>query len=189
MSNYGTMSLASSNDAIITGTVFNDLVLYHKNPSNHVVVGIQGSSNSLIMSSSGCTINGPISCSHGISPTIAYPYGVFVGSGGGGNGTFAPLVGSLTVLRNGISCTDGMTICVPCPGTYFCTLGYSNISGTIVAIADGASPSTCDYGCSIMETGGKSGQATMMINISDHVQILTNFTAISNQTFAIRRIY
>ena len=175
------MSLAPTNNAIVQGTLKNDLVLYHKNPINNVVIGIQGSSNCLVVSASNVVVNGSFVCAQ-----PKYPYALFVGQGGG-QGSFVPIAGALETARFGMTLTSNNAIHVPTPGVYFCTLAYNNLNGTIAVLADGASPSIADFGTTVTGTG-LSGQCTMVLTVSSFVQVSTNFIANTDQTLAMRRI-
>ena len=186
------MSLAGASNAIIPGTLFNDLVLYHKNPANQVVVGIYGSSNALVVSASNIVAKGPLECPAGVSPSAAYPYGVFVSAvgGGGGGDAFAGLAGALETARHGVALV-GSNVAVPAPGVYFCTLDYGGAGqGRVVVAADGQEPEAVDYGQAVVAgPGGATARTTMVVNVSSAITLHADFVTTGPITLALRRLF
>lgn len=192
------MSLATLANPIVPVTFPNDLVVYHKNLNNRVVLGISGSSNALVVSASNVTIKGPLVTSS------AYPYGLILFSAGGGGSasTFAPLVGSLGLsARNGlVAGTNNLSFNVPHPGLYMFSFSYNlSSSGSIWIVADGNTTSF-DYGQLLTTTTSSSlpgavvvsapiGYVTVMINVNSNFQLMTDFSPTGTQTLGVRGLF
>ena len=191
------MSLATLANPIVPITFPNDLVVYHKNLNNRVVLGISGSSNALVVSASNVTINGPLVTSS------AYPYGLILFSAGGGGSAsaFAPLTGSLESARNGlVAGADSLSFNVPHPGLYMFSFSYNlGNNNSIWIVADGNTTSF-DYGQLLTTTTSSSlpgavvvsaqiGYATVMINVNSFFQLMTDFSPTGTQTLGVRGLF
>lgn len=182
MSNTGRMSLAATTNAILNGTFSNDLVIYHANKANRVVVGVQGSSNTIMVSSSNTTINGPLVI-NGVSSN--YPYCVY-----------NSLSSTLSQATSGITASNSYII-VP-SGVYMCTLSYNmDPGGSIAVIPDDTALSALNFGqyLSTSSTTANSmlvnsgvGATTMVASIKSKVKLQSMSNA-KNQILALRRIF
>ena len=182
MSNTGRMSLAKTTNAILNGTFSNDLVIYHGNNTNRVVVGVQGSSNSIVISSSNTTINGPLVV-NGASSN--YPYCVY-----------NSLSSSISHATSGISLSNNF-IMVP-SGVYMCTLSYNmDPGGSLAVIPDNMDLSALNFGQYLstssstpnaMLVNSGVGATTMVVSINNKVKLQSMSNA-KNQILALRRIF
>lgn len=185
MANTGQMSLAAAANAIVRGTLCNDLVVYHRNSNNQVVVAVQGTNNSMIVSASNTTVNGPFVV-NGVSSN--YPYCIY-------NSSTSSLFRSTDGIR-----TSNSYIYVP-SGLYMCTLSYHmNSNASITVVQDDRS--NLDFGQCITTTAntiqdGVSmhvpsgiGSTHMVLSVNSNVKlVLSNIAGNSNQILAMRRIF
>jgi hypothetical protein len=185
MANTGQMSLAATANAIVRGTLCNDLVVYHRNSNNQVVVAVQGTNNSMIVSASNTTVNGPFVV-NGVSSN--YPYCIYNSS-----------TSSLFRSTNGIR-TSNSYIYVP-SGLYMCTLSYNmNPNASITVVQDDRS--NLDFGqCIYTNTTANTiqdgvsmhvppgiGSTHMVLSVNSNVKlVLSNIS--DNQILAMRRIF
>ena len=195
------MSLATLANPIVPITIPNDLVVYHKNLNNHVVLGISGSSNALVVSASNVSIKGPLVTSS------AYPYGLILFSAGGGGSAsaFAPLTGSLGLsARNGlVAGANSQSFNVPHPGLYMFSFSYNlGNNNSIWIVADGNTTSF-DYGQLLTTTttttssslpgavvvSAPIGYVTVMINVNSYFQLMTDFSPTGTQTLGVRGLF
>lgn len=205
---FGTMSLASIQNAIIPGTLKNDLVLYHANAGNKVVIGIAGSTKSLMVSHSNILINSPL-----ITSSAKYAYGLFNINMNATydvaftTNTLSPVKGLLTNQRNGLNLSpdDSSTINVPWPGLYVCTFSYYITPGSdnIVGIVADGNTVSWDYGQVVKSNSSASSSAfdncpsvdggrgltTIMLNANTKLNLVANFLPVDGMTVAIRSVF
>jgi hypothetical protein len=144
-----------------------------------------------VVSASNIVAKGPLECPAGVSPSAAYPYGVFVSAVGGGGDAFAGLAGALETARHGVALV-GSNVAVPAPGVYFCTLDYGGAGqGRVVVAADGQEPEAVDYGQAVVAGPGSGAttRTTMVVNVSSAIALHADFVTTGPITLALRRLF
>ena len=165
--------MVRQNGSLFANTITNDLVIYHQNIENQIVIGTGANATNATNTSNTTNAHSAltITSSNVIAPNLNstnlsldgypmqspqnpnYAYGIFTTATATTSNILQPLTGALTVARNGIDLdSDNFTLVMP-SGLYACIMTYdlttittitTNTTITISAIADGST--TFDYG-------------------------------------------
>ena len=141
MSSVGQLTLSSNVNMMFPGTLSNDVLFYHTNPANQIVMGIQGSSNAMYINQSNVTITNLIVSSNIKVNSITST--MFALNTGGQTSliTTSPTAPSVLQLN-----TPTQQTIPPIPLTSYATSNYiasaSTESGTVQSFPSAAMTST-----------------------------------------------
>ena len=173
--NQGLMTMVRTAGALFSNTQANDLVIYHQNAGNQVVIGTipptlsmqnQTQQHSALTITTSNVIAPHVSISESLTlngymmqnpMSQNYAYAIFTASTAtigitAATAAATPMPGTLTNARNGISMLNTNTISMP-TGLYACIMTYNLDQNQMQVAALADSKTTFDYGQSVSSFG------------------------------------